>query len=32
MEALVKKHAKQGLWLEDASVPEISNNDVLVKI
>jgi threonine 3-dehydrogenase len=32
MKALVKKHAKEGLWLEDAPIPEIGNNDVLVKI
>ena len=32
MKALVKKHAKEGLWLEDVPVPEIGNNDVLVKI
>jgi len=32
MKALVKKHAKEGLWLEDAPVPKIGNNDVLVKI
>ncbi|MDH3326884.1 MAG: L-threonine 3-dehydrogenase [Gammaproteobacteria bacterium] len=32
MKALVKKYAKEGLWLEDVPVPEIGNNDVLVKI
>ncbi len=32
MKALVKKEAKQGLWLTDVPVPEIGNNDVLVKI
>lgn len=32
MKALVKKHAKEGLWLEDVPKPEIGNNDVLVKI
>jgi threonine 3-dehydrogenase len=32
MKALVKKYAEEGLWLEDVSVPEIDNNDVLVKI
>ncbi len=32
MKALVKKHPKKGLWLEDVPVPEIGNNDVLVKI
>jgi len=32
MKALVKKHAREGLWLEDVPVPEVGNNDVLVKI
>ncbi len=32
MKALVKKYAKEGLWLEDVPKPEIGNNDVLVKI
>jgi len=32
MKALVKKEAKQGLWLEEVPVPEIGNNDVLIKI
>lgn len=32
MKALVKKHAKEGLWLEEVPVPEVGNNDVLVKI
>ncbi len=32
MKALVKKYPKKGLWLEDVPVPEIGNNDVLVKI
>lgn len=32
MKALVKKYAKEGLWLEDVAVPEIGNNDVLIKI
>ena len=32
MKALVKIHAKEGLWLEDMPEPEIGNNDVLVKI
>ena len=32
MKALVKKHAREGLWLEDVSLPEVGNNDVLVKI
>ena len=32
MKALVKKHAKEGIWLEDMPEPEVGNNDVLVKI
>ncbi len=32
MKALVKRHAKEGLWLEDVPLPEVGNNDVLVKI
>lgn len=32
MKALVKRHAKEGIWLEDMPEPEIDNNDVLVKI
>lgn len=32
MKALVKKHAKEGLWLEDVPWPEVGNTDVLVKI
>ena len=32
MKALVKKHAKPGLWLDQVPVPEIGVNDVLVKI
>ncbi len=32
MKALVKKYAKEGLWLEDMPEPEMGNNDVLVKI
>lgn len=32
MKALVKKYAKEGLWLEDAPEPEVGNNDVLIKI
>jgi threonine 3-dehydrogenase len=31
MKALVKKYAKEGLWLEDMPEPEMGNNDVLVK-
>lgn len=32
MKALVKKQARQGLWLQDVAEPEIGINDVLVKI
>jgi threonine 3-dehydrogenase len=32
MKALVKSHAKEGIWLEDVSEPDIQNNDVLIKI
>ncbi|MCW8830855.1 MAG: alcohol dehydrogenase catalytic domain-containing protein, partial [Gammaproteobacteria bacterium] len=32
MKALVKKEAKEGLWLDEVLIPEIDNNDVLVKI
>jgi len=32
MKALIKKHPQKGLWLEETAVPEIGNNDVLVKI
>ena len=32
MKALVKKYAKQGVWLEDVPMPEVGNNDVLIKI
>jgi len=32
MKALVKKHAKEGLWLEDVPEPEIGIDDVLIRI
>lgn len=32
MDALVKKHAKPGLWLEKQPIPEIGKNDVLIKV
>ena len=32
MKALVKKHSEPGLWLQTVPVPEIGNNDLLVKI
>ncbi len=32
MKALVKRHAKPGLWLEEVPEPEIGANDVLVRV
>ncbi|HUY92356.1 MAG TPA: L-threonine 3-dehydrogenase [Pirellulales bacterium] len=32
MRALVKKHAKPGLWLDEAPIPAIGINDVLIKV
>jgi threonine 3-dehydrogenase len=32
MKALVKKHPKPGLWLDEVPIPEIGINDVLIKI
>jgi threonine 3-dehydrogenase len=32
MKALVKKNAEPGLWLEEVPIPEVGNNDVLIKI
>ena len=32
MRALVKKHARPGLWMEEVPVPEIGINDVLVQV
>jgi len=32
MQALVKREAKAGLWLEEVPVPEIGINDVLIKV
>lgn len=32
MKALVKKYAEPGLWLEEAPLPEVGINDVLIKI
>ncbi len=32
MKALVKKKAEPGLWMEEVPVPEMGNNDLLVKI
>jgi len=32
MKALVKKHREKGLWLEDVAEPEMSDQDVLIRI
>ena len=32
MKALVKSKAEKGIWMEDIAVPEISPNDVLIKV
>jgi threonine 3-dehydrogenase len=32
MKALVKKHARPGIWLEDVEKPAMGHNDVLVKV
>ncbi|WP_428087215.1 L-threonine 3-dehydrogenase [Candidatus Thioglobus sp.] len=32
MKALVKKQAEVGIWLEEMPMPEVGNNDVLVKV
>ena len=32
MKALVKSHAIKGIWLEDVPMPEVGNNDVLIKV
>jgi len=32
MKALVKRHGKPGLWLEEVPQPEIGINDVLIRI
>lgn len=32
MKALVKSHAKEGIWLEDVLMPEVGSNDVLIKV
>ena len=29
MKALVKKDAKEGLWLDDVPEPEVGNNDAI---
>lgn len=32
MKALVKSKEEQGLWMEDKSLPEVGNDDVLIKV
>ena len=32
MKALVKRYSKEGIWMEDVPVPEISDNEVLIKV
>jgi threonine 3-dehydrogenase len=32
MKALVKSKAEEGLWLEDVPTPEVSDNDVLIRV
>jgi threonine 3-dehydrogenase len=32
MKALVKRHAKPGIWLEDVDEPKVGINDVLIKV
>ena len=32
MKALVKAHAKPGIWLQDVELPTIGHNDILIKI
>ncbi|MCS5592535.1 MAG: L-threonine 3-dehydrogenase [Gammaproteobacteria bacterium] len=32
MKALVKSHAKEGIWLEDVPMPEVGSADVLIKV
>lgn len=32
MKALVKKESAPGIWMQDVPVPEISDNDVLIKV
>ena len=31
MKALVKRHSKPGLWLEDVPEPKVGMNDVLIR-
>ena len=32
MKALVKKYAEEGLWLDEVPIPDVGNNDVLIKV
>ncbi|MFK8018028.1 MAG: L-threonine 3-dehydrogenase [Gammaproteobacteria bacterium] len=32
MKALVKAHAREGLWLQDAAMPDVGPNDVLIQV
>ncbi|HIF89446.1 MAG TPA: L-threonine 3-dehydrogenase [Candidatus Thioglobus sp.] len=32
MKALVKSHGEKGIWLEDAPMPEVGSNEVLIKV
>lgn len=32
MKALIKKEAREGLWLEDVPMPEVGPMDVLIKV
>lgn len=32
MRALVKRHRKPGLWMEEVAIPEIGENDVLIRV
>ncbi len=32
MKSLVKKHAEEGIWMEDAPTPGVGPNDVLIKV
>ena len=32
MKALVKKYAKEGLWMEDVPMPDVGDNDILIKV
>ncbi len=32
MKALVKARPEEGLWLQDVPIPEVGNNDVLIKV